>query len=127
SNSGGGIFNSGTLTITTSTIVSNTTSGLGGGLRAASGAALLRNTIIANSAAGNACSLGSGTVTDGGFNIVEDNTCSFTGGTDPLLGSLQNNGGPTWTHALLPGSPAIDAGDNATCTATAQAGAVRPF
>jgi len=127
SNSGGGIFNSGTLTITTSTIVSNTTSGLGGGLRAASGAALLRNTIIANSTAGNDCSLGSGTVTDGGFNIVEDNTCSFTGGTDPLLGSLQNNGGPTWTHALLPGSPAIDAGDNATCTATDQRGAVRPF
>ena len=31
--------------------------------------------------------------------------------TDPLLGPLQNNGGPTLTHALLPGSPAIDAGD----------------
>ena len=31
--------------------------------------------------------------------------------TDPLLGPLQDNGGPTYTHALLPGSPAIDAGD----------------
>src|SRR4029077_19791568 len=31
--------------------------------------------------------------------------------TDPMLGPLQNNGGPTFTHALLPGSPAIDAGD----------------
>ena len=31
--------------------------------------------------------------------------------TDPLLGPLQDNGGPTFTHALLPGSPAIDAGD----------------
>src|SRR5205823_7880339 len=31
--------------------------------------------------------------------------------TDPLLGPLQNNGGPTFTHSLLPGSPAIDAGD----------------
>ena len=31
--------------------------------------------------------------------------------TDPLLGPLQDNGGPTVTHALLPGSPAIDAGD----------------
>jgi hypothetical protein len=31
--------------------------------------------------------------------------------TDPVLGPLQNNGGPTYTHALLPGSPAIDAGD----------------
>src|SRR5262249_23608325 len=33
-------------------------------------------------------------------------------GTDPLLGPLQDNGGPTFTHALLPGSPAVDAGDN---------------
>jgi hypothetical protein len=32
---------------------------------------------------------------------------------DPRLGPLQNNGGPTWTQALLPGSRAIDAGDNA--------------
>ena len=34
-------------------------------------------------------------------------------GVDPMLGPLQDNGGPTWTHALLPGSPAIDAGDPA--------------
>ncbi|MEZ6072922.1 MAG: choice-of-anchor Q domain-containing protein [Pirellulales bacterium] len=32
---------------------------------------------------------------------------------DPLLGPLADNGGPTMTHALLPGSPAIDAGDPA--------------
>jgi len=31
--------------------------------------------------------------------------------TDPMLGPLQDNGGPTFTQALLPGSPAIDAGD----------------
>jgi hypothetical protein len=31
---------------------------------------------------------------------------------DPKLGPLQDNGGPTQTHALLEGSPAIDAGDN---------------
>src|SRR5262249_56283595 len=31
--------------------------------------------------------------------------------TDPMLGPLQDNGGPTFTHALLPGSPAIDTGD----------------
>ena len=31
--------------------------------------------------------------------------------TDPMLGPLQDNGGPTLTHALLTGSPAIDAGD----------------
>lgn len=35
----------------------------------------------------------------------------LSGLIDPLLGPLADNGGPTWTHALLPGSPAIDAGD----------------
>ena len=34
---------------------------------------------------------------------------------DPLLGPLHNNGGPTWTHALLPGSPAIDNGNSFGC------------
>src|SRR6202022_2525907 len=38
-------------------------------------------------------------------------------GQDPLLGPFQNNGGSTQTHALLPGSPAIDAGAPAGCTA----------
>jgi hypothetical protein len=32
---------------------------------------------------------------------------------EPQLGPLQDNGGRTWTHALLPGSPAIDRGNNA--------------
>jgi hypothetical protein len=36
--------------------------------------------------------------------------------TDPLLGPLQNNGGPTQTQALLSGSPAIDAGNPSGCT-----------
>lgn len=45
--------------------------------------------------------------------------------TGPLIGELQNNGGPTETHALLLGSPAIDAGQNAR-TATDQRGVVRP-
>src|SRR5262249_46089980 len=49
------------------------------------------------------------------------NTCRFnqTGdliNTDPLLDALAGNGGATQTHALLPGSPAIDAGDPAGCT-----------
>ncbi len=39
-------------------------------------------------------------------------TCHVTD-VDPMLGPLADNGGPTWTMALLPGSPAIDAGDNA--------------
>jgi CSLREA domain-containing protein len=56
-----------------------------------------------------------------GHNIDSDGTCSLFDptdlpNTDPLLGPLQDNGGPTWTHALLPGSPAIDAIPEADCT-----------
>ena len=60
----------------------------------------------------------------------------FTGnliGSDPLLGPLQNNGGATFTHYLLSGSPAIDAGNpdvtgsgGFTCQATDQRGVPRP-
>jgi uncharacterized MnhB-related membrane protein len=52
-----------------------------------------------------------------GYNLSSDGAGGYLTGpgdqiyTDPLLGPLQNNGGPTFTHALLPGSPAIDAGD----------------
>src|SRR4029077_15015509 len=58
-----------------------------------------------------------GGVSSLGYNVCSDNGGGFLNGpgdqinTDPLLSSLQDNGGPTLTHALLPGSPAIDAGD----------------
>jgi hypothetical protein len=58
-----------------------------------------------------------GTVTSLGYNLASDNGGGVLTGpgdqinADPLLGLLQDNGGPTFTHALLPGSPAIDAGD----------------
>jgi hypothetical protein len=45
---------------------------------------------------------------------------------DPLLGSLQNNGGFTQTMALNTGSPAIDVGDDANCTPTDQREVTRP-
>ena len=45
---------------------------------------------------------------------------------DPFLSPLQDNGGPTWTHALLQGSRAIDAGDNTDGVGTDQRGADRP-
>jgi len=47
-------------------------------------------------------------------------------GVDPRLGPLQDNGGPTWTHALLPGSPAIDAGDATGAPGEDQRGVTRP-
>lgn len=45
---------------------------------------------------------------------------------DPLLGPLADNGGPNKTMVLQPGSPAIDAGNNATCPGTDQRGIIRP-
>jgi hypothetical protein len=58
-----------------------------------------------------------GQVTSLGYSVASDNGGSVLTGpgdrinTDPVLGPLQDNGGLTFTHALLPGSPAIDAGD----------------
>jgi hypothetical protein len=65
-----------------------------------------------------------------GVNLVQDDSCN-PGGSDligvaALLGPLADNGGPTQTHALLAGSPAIDAADGAVCPATDQRGVVRP-
>jgi len=57
------------------------------------------------------------TVTSHGYNVCSDDGGGLLNGpgdqinTDPLLGPLQDNGGPTFTHELLTGSPAIDAGD----------------
>jgi hypothetical protein len=55
-----------------------------------------------------------GSVNSRGYNLDSDTSCRLTAatdrpGVDPRLGPLQDNGGPTFTHALLPGSPAIDA------------------
>lgn len=73
---------------------------------------------------------GSVTLVSGGHNLVQDDTCNpvasdqITGSAG--LGPLADNGGPTWTHALLPGSPAIDAADDLACLATDQRGVIRP-
>ena len=47
-------------------------------------------------------------------------------GCHALTGPLAENGGPTLTHALLAGSPAINAGDDSACPATDQRGVARP-
>jgi hypothetical protein len=92
------------------------------------GAASLVNTLLAtNSSAGNG---GAGLI-DLGHNLSSDGTCAFTNvgsmnNTDPKLGPLADNGGPTFTMALLPGSPAIDAGNTALAPATDQRGYPRP-
>ncbi len=123
---GGGIRNStsSSLTVINSTITDNTAPpSSGGGINSGGpgASASLRNTIVASSSGGGQtggdCS---GTITDNGNNLDSDGTCNWTQSTsisnaNPILGPLQYNGGPTWTHALITGSPAIDAGDPATC------------
>lgn len=75
---------------------------------------------------------GAGTVVlaSGGHNVFSDASCN-PGPTDQVvgnagLGPLADNGGPTATQALLPGSPAIDAADPAVCPAVDQRGVARP-
>jgi beta-glucanase (GH16 family) len=71
-----------------------------------------------------------GNVVSGGHNLVQDDSCNPDASDqiigDALIGPLADNGGPTWTHALLAGSPAIDAADAAVCPATDQRGVARP-
>jgi len=107
---GGGISGSGT--ITNSTFSDNLS--VNGSSICATGTVQLGNTILNSGAS---IFLLGGTVTSHGYNLTSDNGGGFLNGpgdqinTDPLLGPLQDNGGPTLTHALLPGSPAIDTGD----------------
>jgi hypothetical protein len=75
----------------------------------------LISSIVANNPQGADCFTFIGSsILSGGYNLDSDGSCQLTAptdrpGVDPLLGPLQNNGGPTATQALLPGSPALDA------------------
>ena len=141
---GGAIFNNGgTLIITNSTFSGNSANAVcmgfpcgGAGAIYNAGLATLTNTIVASSSSGDNCS---GPITDGGHNLDDGTSCGFSAGTgslnntDPKLdpAGLASNGGPTLTIALLPGSPAINAGDQAICAAPPvngvdQRGYVRP-
>jgi Bacterial Ig-like domain len=131
--SGGGIYNQlGMLEVSNSTISGNSANpGFGGGgIQGSSGGSTLKNTIVANSPSASGGSR-AGTITDGGYNLDSDNTCGFgtnnnsLSGVDPRLGPLAENGGPTKTHALLEGSPAIDKGNSFGAT-TDQRGVARP-
>jgi hypothetical protein len=116
---GGGIHDTGTLTITSSTISGNSARGRfganGGGIYSG-GTVTTKNMILAGNAALSSPDI-AGVLNSQGHNLIGDGT----GGSgydptdllnvDPLLGPLQDNGGPTFTEALLPNSPAIDAGD----------------
>ncbi len=125
---GGGIYNDSALTVTNSTLSANS-AGAGGGIYNNFGTVTLRNTIVANSLSAANCI---GSITNGGNNLQFGGTSVSDCGVgipiaNPKLGPLANNGGSTKTMALLPGSPAIDAGNDALCPPTDQRGAHRPF
>jgi len=124
--------------ISNSTIVNNRAVGNVGGFGVDdsfdAGQNSLRNTIIANNISGGTSKDVFGPITSEGYNLIKNTTgASITGtttgnitGVDPQLGPLQNNGGPTKTHALLKGSRAIDKGKSFGTT-TDQREFTRPF
>jgi uncharacterized repeat protein (TIGR01451 family) len=134
-NWGGGIFNAGSdtaLTLVNCTVASNTIpAGIGaGGIHNTNLAHVtVKNTLVAHNSNLNCYSVDA-QFTSLGHNLEFGHTCALTATGDitdanPLIGPLADNGGDTLTHALLAGSPAIDAGDDAGCPPTDQRGVPR--
>ena len=111
--SGGGLWSNQSVNAVNVTIANNSASGGGAGFFGQGGLSdlILKNSIFNNPLGANS----NKTLTSLGNNIDSDGTAGLgdpLDGMDPLLGALTDNGGPTKTHALLAGSPAIDAGAN---------------
>ncbi|NUM44027.1 MAG: hypothetical protein HUU38_04915, partial [Anaerolineales bacterium] len=151
SNTGGGLMvaGGGTVHLNNMTIANNAATGGGevpteggtGGVQLSSGAVNVQNSLIAgNTSAGSGSAFNADCntpLTSLGYNLTGDGTgCSLSGTGDLtvlpgdvfviVLGSLQDNGGSTWTHALLAGSPALDVANTSACEATDQRGISRP-
>ena len=140
--SGSNVVVSSTITLNSVTVgigLSGNGAGEGGGInRDATGLALFSTIVAQNTATGVGQDIRNGNPTAGSFNLIGDgdfsgivnganNNQTGTSGSplDPKLGPLQNNGGPTKTHALLSASPAIDQGISNGPT-TDQRGVARP-
>jgi outer membrane protein OmpA-like peptidoglycan-associated protein len=85
-------------------------------------------TIVVNNSSSNC---GGTSITDNGYNLDNDGSCGFSSNNgsdfhDPKLGSLQDNGGYTWTQAILPGSYAYEKVPAANCPSVDQRGETRP-
>ena len=124
--SGGGVYNQtgAAAMIGSSTLSGNLASQVGGGVDNEQGTVVVGDTIIAGNTAfldgdviGAFSSVGYNLVGDesgsSGFATAGDQVGTAAGPLNAVLGPLQDNGGPTPTVALLPGSPAIDAGSDA--------------
>jgi hypothetical protein len=143
---GGGIANlsGGTVGLYSCTITENSATNAGGGIgdRSPDPPDLtLSHSIVASNTFPATSPDCDGEIGSSGYNLIGDTTgCTLVGdltgnitGVDPVLGPLRDNGGPTLTHALLAGSPALEAGDPAGCTDPAgalltvdQRGVLRP-
>ncbi len=147
SSTGGGIQNEGSVTITNSTLTGNTTASQGGELfNTGPASAIILSSIFAQPSETGSSIAGTGTVI-GSSNLI--NTPSSTGGllhgvngniigqagpggtrvflpVGSVLAPLAENGGPTKTHALVPGSPAIDAGEDTGSVTNDQRGSKFP-
>ena len=136
--SGGGIYNGLVLNLTDCTVSGNSAGGVGsygGGIDSESGFPFCVTTIVSTIVAGNSATLSPdiwGYFHSQGYDLIgnSDGSAGWTAtdllNVDPMLGPLQNNGGPTMTMALLPGSPAIDAGVAILGITTDQRGVSRP-
>jgi len=128
---GGGVAAAGTVDITHCTITQNGV-GRGGGALWIRGQISVYNTIVASNRGGRYCVIhkdsgGEGILVENSYSLIGDGSCSPAFSGDPMLGRLEDNGGGTQTHALLPGSPAIDAIPAANCRVPAdQRGLPRP-
>ena len=131
---GGALFHDGgTMMLYNVTVTANTAGRNGAGVYSNLGTVSLNNTIVAHNSGLNDCA---STANSGNFSVVasldSDGSCGTAITSASInLGALQDNGGSTQTHALLAGSAAINAGDNATCTVAPvnnldQRGVIRP-
>jgi hypothetical protein len=140
---GGGLYNAGYQAfVYYSTVASNTAGAQGGGLYNVGGGSVIdvEDSIVANNTGGLSPDV-NGPFPYGSFSLIgqADGSTGLTNGVnwnqvgssavplDAKLGPLRDNGGPTPTHALLPGSPAIDHAISIYSTYTDQRGAPRSF
>lgn len=135
---GGGIRNNtnGTVNLIHVTVASNRNTGTSAGAGVSVTGAVVNavNSIVAlNILSNNTRSDFGGTLTSGGYNLIGTTAGVTISGTttgnilnaDPALGPLAANGGTTFSHALLAGSPAVDAGDPADTSVQDQRGVIR--
>lgn len=128
--SGGGLLNRGDLNLIQSTLATNQANEKGGGISNQGGISMV-NTLLTGNIGGN-CDLEQA-ITSLGHNLDSDATCGLSaatdlGGMDPKIDDLALHGGPTKTHGLLLGSPAVDRGRDlrAEGVSTDQRGIARP-